>query len=185
MSVSNNTAMQSFEVIVGENDTVKEKVITFPVEISLIRGKWFNKVEFGGDYIEMLVAPESVTGYLTAPAEVGDTVLNVLYTVLEYIEVGYFVKIGTEDLGRVVSIDHENNQVTVQNALTIAYSPGELFKQTIKMIPYMYLDAVDAMMTFEGGVDTMNIPANTPIVICYHNESNTAKHYSVKIEYHY
>lgn len=185
MSVSNNTAMQSFEVDVLDTDVTKERIITFPIDIALIRGKWFNEVVFGEDYIEMLIAPNSPIGILTAPAVTGDTVLNVSFTITENTEIGYFLKLGGEDLGRVIEIDHENNTVTVQNALASDFSAGNVILQTIKMIPYLFLDSVDAMMTFEGGVDTMTLPANTPLVVRYHNENGQAKKYSVKIEYHY
>lgn len=183
--ISNNTGMDSFEVHVPAVVGVYSSTVSWVIPVGILRAKWFNKVSFGGDRVGVHVAPNTITGVLTADTIIGDTVLNVSATVTQHAEVGFFIILNGEDLGRIISIDNAGGTITVNNPTTVITTAGSYVRQTIKLVPSIYLDAVDSMMVIEGGEELMIVPANTPLVMYYTNNNGAEKDYSVKIEYKY
>jgi len=178
---------QSFEVVVPATVGVFTTDISFPFNINLIRGKWFNKVAFLGDILELTVAEDTVIGAITANVTTNDTVINVSSTVVQNTKLGYYVKCQGQDWGRVIGIDEINETITIETPATsdITATGSEYILQTVKFVPHLYLEGTDSMMTLEGGVGSSFLPANTVLKIKYQNNSGTSKTYSAIFEYFY
>lgn len=180
------TGFTSFEVDVPATVGSYTTDIVFPIDINLIRGKWFNKVDFQGDSVEFHISPNTVIGVITANVAQDDTIINVSQTVVDNLKVGYYVACQGQDWGRVINVDADNNQITIENpANPITATGSEYVIMTIKMVNHIYLEGTDTMMTLEGGVQSNYIPANTVMKIVYNNDTGTAKKYSAIFEYFY
>ena len=183
--ISNNTAMDSFEVDIPAAVGVYSSTISWDIPVGILRAKWFNKVSFEGDSIRVEVAPLTTTGAVISNAYIGDYEITVSPTVLAYSEIGFYITVNGIELGRIISIDKTNSKLGFKNAFTADITAGSYTQQTIRLVPFVYLDGVDSMMVFEGGDELMIVPANAPLVVRYTNNNGTAKAYSVKIEYKY
>ena len=182
-----NTQFQSYEVVVPASVGVFTTDISFPFNVNLIRGKWFNKVEFDGDVLELVVGEDTVIGAITSNVTTGDTIINVSQTVIDNTNIGYYIKCDSQDWGRVLLIDLDNSTITIETPATadITATGSEYILQTVKFVPHLYLEGSDSMMVLEGGVGSSYLLANTVVTIKYHNNSGTAKTYSAIFEYFY
>jgi hypothetical protein len=181
------TQFQSFEVIVPIGVGVYNKDVSFPFDVNLIRGRWFNKQIFAGDSLEMVVAEDTIIGAITSNVAIDDTVINVSQTVVDNTKKGYYIKCVGQDWGRVVNIDNDALTITIESAATAAITAtgSEYILQSVKYVPHLYLEGSDTMMVLEGGVGSSFLPANTVVKIKYHNDTGTAKTYSAIFEYFY
>lgn len=181
------TQFQSWEVSVPATVGTYSTDISFPFDINLVRGRWFNKSEFEGDSVEFVVAEDTVTGAITANVAVDDTVINVSQTVVDNAKMGFYIKCQGQDWGRIVAIDTDLLTLTIEDAATAAITAtgSEYILQTVKFVPHIFLEGSDTMMTLEGGVGSSYLPANTILRIKYHNDTGTAKTYSAILEYFY
>lgn len=183
--INNNTCMISKEVVVPAQVGTYSEILSFPYEIGLLRAKWFNKVSFGGDLVKVEIAPNSIIGVLAANAVTGSNELLCSPTVMANINIGYCINIGGQDLGAVIEILAGEAKIKTENNLSADLYAGAYVFQTIKVVPCLYLDAVDSMMVLEGDDDYLILPKNTPLVISYTNNNGFEKTYSVKLEYKY
>jgi len=103
----------------------------------------------------------------------------------EALDIGYFVNIGNQDLGRVITIDRVNNKITTEFSPATTINPGSLIYMTIKIVSHMHLSGTETMMTLEGGIDSQYMPSHTVLRIVYNNVNGTAKTYSAIVEYFY
>lgn len=187
LRVNTNIQVKSFEVSVPAAQSAGEETsieITFPIDINLIRGSFFNKPEFLGDIARMYIAEGTTIGVVTAAASIGDEWLNVNETVIENIERGYYVKINGIALGRALEIDEANSRIRVA-AIGAEISAMDYLQITIKFVPHIYLEGTNNRELIEGGVEPSFIAADTPIKITYVNNNLAAKTFSLRFEYHY
>lgn len=187
LKVNTNIQIQSWEVDVPSTTTVGEetyKTITFPIDINLIRGSFFNKPDFLGDFAAMTVAENTVIGAVIANASIDDEWLDVSSTVIDNIERGYYVTINGVDLDRCLEVDYKNNKIKVA-PLSEAIAAGSYVLITIQFVPHIYLEGTNTKEILEGGVDPSFIKAGTPIKITYTNNNLSAKTFSLRFEYHY
>lgn len=181
------TQFQSFEVTVDAPTGMYVHDVSFPFDVNLIRGRWFNKALFAGDSLEMTVAEDSIIGAITANVAIDDTVINVSQSVVDNTKKGYYIKCEGQDWGRVIGIDNDALTITIESAATAAITAtgSQYILQTVKYVPHLYLEGSDTMMVLEGGVGSSFLPANTVVKIKYHNDTGTAKTYSAIFEYFY
>lgn len=181
------TQFQSFEVSVPATVGTYVKDVSFPFDVNLIRGRWFNKAEFNGDSLEMTVADDTIIGAITANVAVDDTVISVSQMVIDNTYCGFYLKCEGQEWGRVVGMDTELLTVTIETPATAAITAtgAQYVLQTVKYVPHLYLEGSDTMMVLEGGVGSSYLPANTVVKIKYHNDTGTEKTYSAIFEYFY
>lgn len=190
LSVNTNIQIKSWEVNVSATQNAGDITpydIVFPVDIKLIRGSFFNKPEFLGDFAAMHVGPETLIGAVVASASVGDEWLTVSDTVIANLERGYFIIVEGNDLGQCLEIDEAGSRVRVAPiANAIDVSGGIKFlRMTIQFVPHIYLEGTNTKETLEGGDEPSYIPKNTTIRIFYTNNNLTAKTFSLRLEWHY
>ena len=181
---------QGYEVDVADTDTTKTLNISFPHPVSLLAAEWNNKAAFDGDSIQMAI-PYTTIGAIGANVSSSDTVITVSSTVIDNMRIGGWVKItdgvNADDLGRCLSIDETNSQITVETAATQAFSAASptYVQMQVRMLPKSPLDGVGRVQLGESKIGGSYIPPNTTFEIIYYNDTGTAKKLRFMMEYLY
>lgn len=157
---------QSFKIDI-DSDGINQNPLSFPIPISLLSAKWTCKSAHKDDEIELVVGDGITIGVLTANAVAGATVLDVSQTVIDNTAVGYYLTIGSQSCERVIFIDEENLQVTIETALVYAENAGQSVKQCIKLFPKGKLPAEGIVNLGDSKIGGSYIPANTIIYASY------------------
>ena len=182
--------LQGFTKCVGytldiPNATLNHSIdITFDYDIELYFGSYFDGVDHVGNKIIMEVNPNTVIGFVTAPVNIGDTVINVNDTVIDNIIIGSTINIG-EDLGICVSKDEANNQITVKNPSLSSYAAGTLVDMTIS-IADINLSGSNTHVKVEAGLNTMSVKKGYVIRLKYFNNTGiSSKKFDFQLSYDY
>lgn len=143
-----------------------------------------------GDNLEMEIAPDTTIGVVSSPVGIGDTVISVSSTVLEYTMKGYYLKISdgtnTDDLGIVLDVDKNAGTVTVDAPTTNAFAAGvSAIIQTIKMVENYEIGPPFEYTVGDSKIGASHVPANTVVRARYINNGLVEKKLVVKIEYLY
>lgn len=169
---------------------------SWPFPVSLY-GATYNVIDGDyGDYIECLVAPDTVVGALTAPTSSGVTVLNVTSTVTDNIAVGFYCNLldasngQVYELGRVIGKSSVSGTITVEDAPNLTLSPtGPVYvRMEASMVEHQILPhtahQIDLGRTLKGA---SAIPAGTIIRFNYFdaNGNSQGKKFIVVLEYFY
>jgi len=165
---------------------------TFPIPINVIDGAVELAAENTGDIITWKVAPNTVIGVVTADVTASDTVINVSSTVLDTIQLGFhldlFDGVNNDNCLRVIDIDTDNSQVTVEQATTNSFAAAT---PTYVRMTVVYVNAVEMghpgqLSIAESKAEATYLPANTPLVCEYDNKSAMDdKRFVAYIEYLY
>lgn len=169
-------------------DEVVEKDISFPYPVSLFSAEWLVDAEHKGDRSEFHIAPNTIVGAIIAPVDISSNEFSVSPTVLENMQLGYHIKIGSsDDLGRVSKIDLVNKTISVENPVSEAFDAGEYVKMTIKVVDYWRFTATGFNSVGESKIGASYIPPNTILRMVYYNENEimTKKIFGISIDYMY
>lgn len=161
------------------------KDVSFPYYISIASAQWFNQEASLGDEAQFIVAPDTVVGTLVSGTTSGDTLFYVQESVIGHVQLGYYVIIGGEDLGKVFGIDKEKLTITTEKATSMSHSPGELVKMNVPFVDYFYFSGVGHMQIGNSKISSSLVPPNTIMRVVYKNNSGTAKKFSIFIDYTY
>lgn len=164
--------------------------VSWPMDI-LIWKTEFNPVsDMMGDKINVIGDPGLSVGALTADASATDTVLNVSNTVTDNVIRGFDVQLTdgstTEKLGRIVGVDKDNFQITVENALTnnfLASSPTYV-QLNVCSVKDFKIDTLNKTQFGEKGFRYKTLPANTVMRLEYTNNNGLPKIWNWRIEYY-
>lgn len=182
-----NGHFQSYVIDIDINKsgtTYVDKV--FPFNISLFSSEWLVSDLHVGDIAEFHLAPDTPVGVLTVSIPSGTTVLNVNNTIIENVDVGYFIKIGNDDLGWCIAKDTENMTITVENPTTIEHNAMDYILMTIKVVPRWKFTATGYCSVGESKIGASYIPANTPLRLVYHCINGIdEKTFGISIDYLY
>ena len=142
-----------------------------------------------GDEISVLAAPETTVGVLTAPAGIGDTVLNVNSTVTDNVWRGFIITlddgVNKDVLGRCTAVDAGAGTITVKTPTSFAFAAGTTpVKMSIYVIKDIYVMDTETIPIGGKGFRGKNLPAGTILRVYYTNNSGTAKLYRWRIEYY-
>lgn len=174
------------------NITNSKIVFTFdfshPFTKSLLAASFLIRDNMVGDWIEVYMAPETVIGAVTAPAQAGSYILSVNDTVVQNLKIGYFVctKYGESDgvmHGRVKHIGAQH--IELFEPLSVDVNAGAFVRMNIKIVPYMYFDHPQLIRLGDAITTGQRIPANVVMRIVYHNDTGLSKTVSVNTEYLY
>jgi len=164
----------------------------WPYQVSILMGWFYAAAENVGDKIEAWAGGDTITGAIAAPVAINDTVITVTPTVIEHTAIGYHMKLfdGTNlsDIGRVVSIDEMNSQITIETPVDKVYSPltPTYVMQTVRLIDDMFVNAPNVRYVFaEKKMGGKGLPPGVPISIRYTNRTGGSKKFSYNIEYIY
>jgi len=112
-----------------------------------------------------------------SPATMITNVVKVIQSVIDNTALGFFLKVGAEDMGYVIGVDKDNLRVTMELFPTAAIATSAVVKQTVKMGETITL--VDGM-TYHLGPEKVggsNVPKDIIVKVIYNNISATAKNF--------
>ena len=139
-----------------------------------------------GDEISVLASPETTIGVLTAPANIGDTVINVNSTVIDNAYRGFLVTIddtvNKDVVGRLSNIDSGNSQITFETPLSYAYAAGTPVKISVYVLKNIYISDTNIIDIGAKGFKGKGITAGTILRVYYTNNSGTAKTFRWRAE---
>lgn len=157
--------------------------LSWPMPISLLSAEILIGDANCGDVIEAHVAPDTVIGALTSTAVSGSTVLNVSSTVVDNTAIGFFIKIESQDLGRVLEVG--DTTITVENEVESDISGGSYVLQTIKMMTEFELCMPGRMTLGDTKVGASHFPEGTVLRYVYHSNDASSKEFVAMVEYLY
>lgn len=115
--------------------------------------------------------------------------LNVSSTVLANTSTGYYIKISgggnTDDVGRVISIDKENQKIYVETNITHSFSPMAYILQSIYLLKDYTIGNPSDYAIGLSKIGGAYIPADTIVKISYQNLTGTDKFFNGRLEYLY
>lgn len=158
----------------------------FPFNISLFSSEWLVGEQHIGDIAEFHLAPDTPIGVIVAPVVTGQTIFNVNDTVIDNLKLGFFVKIGSDDLGMCIAKDTVNMTITTEKPTTQPHNPMEYVLMTVKIVPKWRFTAPGFCSVGESKIGASFIPANTILRMVYHNKNGVdEKLFGISIDYLY
>ncbi len=133
-----------------------------------------------GDKFEVHISPDTTIGTVATTAVVAtDIVINVSQAVIDSAMLGYYIKLddGTniDDLGEILNIDDENNQITVETAAVNGFEIGTSVKLTVKLVKHYWLETPMLHDLGKGSTGGMYVEANKIVRAIYTNNDGVAK----------
>ena len=170
--------------------TVYSQTVSYPMDLNIWLIDLTTTTDMIGDSFSIIQAPETTIGYITAPVADTDTVLNVSSTAVSIDIVRGFELILDDgvtktSLGLITAVDSTNSQLTVENVPGVAYAPGTLIKINAYMVKNLVVDSIRTFVFGNKGVATKLLPANTPFLFDYTNNTGSAKTLYFCMEYNY
>lgn len=130
-----------------------------------------------GDCVNMYVAPDTVIGAIAAPVAIDDTVLTVTSTVTQNAKIGFLISItdgvNVDQLGRVLGVDKNLSQITVETAATHAFSPASptYVRMSVQYVRDYEIGPAAHQVIGDSKIGATYIPANTIVRVAYENKS--------------
>lgn len=148
-----------------------------------------NTPENFNDCIDVILNPDTVIGYLIAPATSGSTTIVVNPTVLQYANLGFHLTISDgvnrHDCDTVVEKNLDNNTVSVNLPLAYDFAPGSLVLLNLYIVKKYHICVTGRCEIGYGCMSGKTIPANTVVRVVYHNRNKQAKQVAYVYEYTY
>jgi hypothetical protein len=178
----------NFDITAIDGDTQQcDKIFEYP--ISILSYTFHNTLDNIGDYIDALIMPNTIIGYITSNVSIGDTIINVSSTVIDKIKLGYLVHlydgITTDDLSYVKSINTSNNTITVKNASTRAYdiSTPTYIQISIELMKNYYINQQAIILFGDDKIGGSYLSEGIMIRFLYTNNSSVSKKFTSHVEY--
>ena len=167
-------------------NTTTSQTVSWPYNISVLQSFFTSTTEQEGNVLDVLTGPATVVGTLTSSIASGVTVLPVSLTVIQNMNIGYEVLVGSDLLGEVISIDENALTLTIGTATGSAYSSGAVVKMQLTNIKNFEITG-DCSRVVIGASKTggKHLPANLPVKLTYQNNSNAEVVFRYQIEYLY
>ena len=200
---NNKVVVQEEEVPTGGNFRIESVTFDIPAgqthaenkswnyNVSVLDVFYVSTSDHVGDNIEIIVAPDTTIGVITANVDIGDTVINVSQTVIDYTMVGYNINlndgVNNDNLGPVTSIDKDNLTITCTNPTTNAFSAVSptYVVQNIYMLRDFEIGPPFHIPIGDGKIGGSSIPAGTVVRVNYTNNGIVTKRFVPYIEYLY
>lgn len=187
-NVNDNFKLESKLIFIPPNQTVTF-TYNWPYNIAMMVVTWTSTEENRGDIINGYIAPNTTIGIITQNINIGDTIIHVSPTVLQYLKQGYLVQINNGisilDLGVCTTIDLTTSTIKCLNTANITMNAGSMLQMTIHNIKNIYLYNPEQFKIGEKHVSSQSLPANTNIQLSYQNNGNVGKHFMFYYEYLY
>lgn len=170
-------------------NTTTTSTFSWKYPTSVMATKVFVPPDNHGDVMHGKIVLPIPIGTTTAPASPGDHSVQVSPSVLEYINIGYTLKVSdgvnTDVLNEVCNIDAANNVVHVCTPFTHSFAAGSyvyferMVVKNLVLCSGMHMTLGDAT---SGGIP---LPANIPITVVYENRHNSDVSFTFYIEHLY
>jgi len=172
----------------GTPGDITEHDVEWPMDILLWKTILTPTTDMIGDEISVLASPETQVGVLTAPFNIGDTVLNVNPTVIDNMWRGFLITIddgvNKDILGRCKAIDAVSNTITVETASSYNFAPGTPVKISIYILKDIYISDINVIDIGTKGFKGKKITSGTKLRVYYTNNSGTPKTFRWRPEYY-
>jgi len=182
-----NYRVESKKLVIPPNTTLHEDY-TWGYPLAVMTINWFADIEHLGDIINGYISPYTTIGAITSNITLGDTLINVSPTVLEYINVGYEVNItnGISNIimGEVIAIDKVNNTLILSIPATENINAGSYLQMTVHNIYNIHLVPGITHLASKH-IESSFLPKNTVARLQYTNNGNTEKTFIFYFEYMY
>ena len=166
--------------------------ISFPHDIRLLNACIGADSANIGDGLEIIVGPDTIIGTLSANANIGDNVLTVSSGIFNIpqlrkgVEISLFDGVTSNKCGRLIGIDSENNQITVETPLTSAFVTGNFVRLSLAVVKdYYFHPSKHEQCIGMKGMQSLLLKANTVLRFEYTNNSVNAKAFNCQLEYYY
>ena len=166
--------------------------VSFPHDTYIWNGKFYATNSMVGDYLDIIIGPDTIVGVTTDSSNIGNTIINVSSSVFTngYTTRGTDITIGDainkQDLGRITNMDKFNNIITVETALLNNYVAGSMIYMNLKMIRKQIIGGANLNYKYgKKGFSARNVPANSIIRFQYTNNTGTAKTLYFDLEFNY
>lgn len=165
--------------------------LVWPIPISVLSLSFITTDDHIGDTISNIVAPNTIVGAITSDVNTSDTVINVSQTVIDYINLGFFINItdfvNSDNLGRVTFVDTINNTITVETPVTntfLAATPTYI-QMSVKTIHDYTIGNPGKYVIGKSKIGGSYLAANTTIRVEYTNNGGSSKDFFTTIEFLY
>ncbi len=163
----------------GTPGDITEHDVTWPMDILLWKTYLTPTPDMIGDFISVLAAPETTVGAITAPVNIGDTVLNVSSTVTDNVWRGFLITLddGTNKdvLGRCTAVDAGAGTITVTTPTSFGFAIGTPVKISIYVLDSIYIADTNIIDIGAKGFRGKRVDDGTILRIYYTNNSGTSK----------
>ena len=189
-----NIKMECIKVVAPPNQITTVST-TWPYPINILSATSVFTSDMVGDFLTWKSAPNTTIGTITSDVSATDTIITVSQTVIDNINIGFYVRLALstnptvtyEDLGRVINVDKDNLQITVENGAAGGWSTATtLVQMTVYFVNSQEIGPILILELGKDKLGTSHVPIGIPIVCEYDNKSTTdAKTYYSYIQYLY
>ena len=175
------------EIPSGNAGDITTYDITWDSDITLWKTILSVDTTMVGDEIKVVAAPETTVGAITSQIEIGNTIINVTSTAIQYMFRGCECVLDDGVNKHVTSIIEKNSDlgtVTIKNPSPYSYSTGTLIKMGIYVIKYIKLINLDPVEIGGKGIKGKDIKKGTVLRIYYTNNNGSSKTVYWRPEYY-
>ena len=162
--------------------------INYPFNISLYAVTFKSQDVFRDDKLEIYTVKDAVLGSPINPLSISDTVITVSPSIINYLNVGYFITLTenstVNNVGRIININVETFEITVEIPLTNNFSTSSILKLSVKFGNIIF-DREDKYTCGANKYGSSFVSKNNPIILDYYNNSGGVKTLNFIVEYLY
>jgi hypothetical protein len=176
ISVSRNIKVETLSVVDVPADSSTSSTYVFKSTASMYSVRFHTDVSNSGDEVSLTVNPNSTIGVITSPITAGDTVINPPITMFSFKGLGFSAKVtdgvNTNNLGRILSMDHLNETIEVENAAIDDFAAGSVFQISYHIMENVLLGAPGAYTFGDDMIGGVPVPRDTNLLLTYKNNDS-------------
>ena len=184
---------QATSIVVNATANTTTSVDTvFPIPVGPLSLEWISKENQENDILNVIIAPDTITGAITSNVSSNSSCIFVNDTVMTYADIGYFYKlfdgVNQDNLGRCIAKHTGNNMLEFETSSvnSFSFTSPTYIQQSIKVINNFTIGPAGRTTLGESKIGATYVPANTIIRTSYTNNSaNTDKTFIAIIEHLY
>lgn len=161
---------------------------SYPHPVSVLSLVITSTDEHTGDSFDNIVGKNTTIGFITSDVSVSDTIINVSKTVIDNINLGFYVNltdgVNSFNGGRVLAKSIVNGTISIETpsiGTFLATSPCYV-QTTVKTIDNYVIGPPSRYEIGKDKIGGSYVPSNTPISVEYTNNGNTTKDFYAVIE---
>jgi hypothetical protein len=182
---------QSFELEIPAIIGIYDKVITFPIGVGILNSYAFILDSMIQDEVQCIAGENTVVGAIELPVNIDDSIIKISSNLIQYCDIGFYVNlydgINSENLGRIISKDIENETITTEFKSTKNFSVDT---PTYLRLSIYLVNRIKFFNSFKLDLGYKKTGANyinagKTFTIRYNNVNGQAKIFSMILEYLY
>jgi len=181
---------QVIDIPEGEIGNVTVTDVSNNYDTYVIRTDIMTDDNMTGDYLSVIVGPDTTIGFLTKECNIGDTILTVnasIFTIPLSKGMKLSIKSATDyqDLGKLVEFNVYDNTIKVTNALNSVFNTLSFIQFDSIIVNNLYLVGGRTYSIGNKGLWSKCIPENMITRVHYTNNTTSAKRLIIVNQYHY